>query len=168
MTTIELLGVVLGGGTVSAVVGGVTTAAAARAQRAADAKKADASVVVASIEADGKTEASLADVMRDILADMRAERVHLVAAAATEAARLEARAEEAGAKHVDCLKLVGEMGGRIDLLEPRLNRAEVALEDCEKKHSEAAAELATFKRSVANELSKRPPSNPGFPAAKKE
>ena len=159
MTTIELLGVVLGGGTVSAVVGSITTALAGKRAERTEAKRSDASVVVASIEADGKTEASLADVMRDILTDMRTERVQLVAAARAEEARLEASLADREAKHLDCQRLVGELGGRVDQMVERIA-------DCETKHEAAELEIAKFKRSVAHELAKRPASNPGFPAVK--
>jgi len=160
VTAVELVGAV--GAAVCGMAGSALVARQTTRQKVSEGK---AAVEVAAIEADGKTEASLADVMRDILSDMRNERTALVAAAAAEAARLAARVEAESQKHVRCLELVGEATGRIEALELGAQGLELKLDDCEKKHSEAAAELATFKRSVARELSARPPSNPGFPKA---
>lgn len=157
MTVPELLGAVLGGGTISAVVGAVGTALAGRAKERSDAKKDAATVDVAHVEAS----ATALNLMSALIGEMRGERARLVEETNAARARTEAEAQE---KH-ECLELVGELRGHVDQLEPRLQQIEVALDKCRDDHATAKAELATFKRSVTSELAKRPPSNPGFPKA---
>lgn len=157
MTAAELLGVVLGGGTVSAVIGSVSTMVAAKRAARVEEKKDAASTEIAHVEASTKA----ASLMGELIEEMREERKRLIA----EADAKRAEGDAVRSRHVDCLQLVGELRGHVDQLEPRLQQVETKLDECHRDRAKDRVELADFKAKIHVELAKRPPSNPGFPKA---
>lgn len=134
-TTIELIGTCLGTGVVATVANALVSWRKTGADRAKD-QDTLAQAFAATLIAERKSLAT----------ELHEERE------ATDAAREE---------HASCRKLVGECIGRIEDQEVRLNRAEVALDDCKKQHETSTSDAKRLREQVR--VLERRTSDPSTP-----
>lgn len=123
----EIVGTALGGG----VVGGIATAVVNWRKAGVDARKNDD-------DAAAKREAAFVAGMKDL--------------ACTLQSALDARTKGEGtaiAAHTDCLKLVGELSGRVESLEVLGQRTELALDDCKRLHESTTSDLRRSRERIA-------------------
>jgi chromosome segregation ATPase len=135
-TTIEVVGAVLGSGVLGGAIGKLVEWQKTKDERS-------------------KTQETLA---QTFAATLMAERKSLAEELADERKATDTSRE----KHADCMQLVGEMAGRIEEAEVRLNRAEVSLQDCQGAHQAAASDARALRERVAS--LERKASDPSIPA----
>jgi hypothetical protein len=121
----------------------------------------------AALEADamrgGYRDAFIATLQSDrekMLAEHRAEQAADAKRLADERAATDASRRD----HGDCLRLVGEMSGRVEMLEVNSQRIELALKECRDQHATTTADLRRVRERLTEH--ERRTSDPNIAAAK--